>query len=224
MSPGRPSRARKTSGLREAKKLRVRARIIETAIELFRAQGYEQTRVFDITSAAELSEATFFNYFPAKDAVLGAWVQDWLGQAFEARAGAAASGSIRRPIREAVREIAQRVVSEREFMTDVWRRVRWSSRDDFALTSASQSTGAQRLLAAAQSHGHLRRDVLPEQLAEILTGTLFATLAGWLAVSARGEAPPEDLETRLLRAVDLLLDGSRRRNERVHHKAAVRAR
>ncbi|MFP8875250.1 MAG: TetR/AcrR family transcriptional regulator, partial [Myxococcota bacterium] len=175
----------------------MRACIIETAIELFRAQGYEQTRVFDITSAAELSEATFFNYFPAKDAVLGAWVQDWLGQAFEARAGAAASGSIRRPIREAVREIAQRVVSEREFMTDVWRRVRWSSRDDFALTSASQSTGAQRLLAAAQSHGHLRRDVLPEQLAEILTGTLFATLAGWLAVSARGEAPPEDLETRL---------------------------
>ena len=224
MSPARQSRARKTPGLRAAKKLRVRARIIETAIDLFRSQGYEHTRVFDITSAAELSEATFFNYFPAKDAVLGAWVHDWLGQAFEARAGAAATGSIRRPIREAVREIAERVVSEQEFMAEVWWRVRWSSREDLALGRASESTGAQRLLAAAQSHGHLRRDILPEQLAEILTGTLFATLAGWLAARTRGEASMEDLETRLLQAVDLLLDGSRRRNERVHHKAAARAR
>jgi AcrR family transcriptional regulator len=224
MSPVRKPREPKETGLREAKKRRVRARIIETAITLFRAEGYEQTRVYDITRAAELSEATFFNYFPAKDAVLGAWVHDWLREAFDSRVGDAATGSIRRPIREAVREIAQRVIAEREFLAGVWMRIRWSAGEDLNRVKLEEPAGIERLLAAAQSHGHLRRDVSPEQLAEILNGILVATMMGWLAAFGRGEQPEEDLEVRMLRSANLLLDGSRRRHERVHASSAGRTR
>src|SRR6202042_3409943 len=57
-------------GLRERKKARLRQQIIETAIRLFRKQGYERTRVDDIVKILEISQPTFFRYFPSKDAVL----------------------------------------------------------------------------------------------------------------------------------------------------------
>jgi AcrR family transcriptional regulator len=57
-------------GLRERKKARLRQDIIETALRLFRARGYEDTRVEDIVQVLEISQPTFFRYFPTKDAVL----------------------------------------------------------------------------------------------------------------------------------------------------------
>jgi AcrR family transcriptional regulator len=57
-------------GLRERKKVRLRQQIVETAVRLFRKQGYENTRVDDIVNILEISQPTFFRYFPSKDAVL----------------------------------------------------------------------------------------------------------------------------------------------------------
>src|SRR6201997_4118108 len=71
------SRSQKTSasahqplGLRERKKAQLRQQIIETALRLFRKQGYENTRIDDIVQILEISQPTFFRYFPSKDAVL----------------------------------------------------------------------------------------------------------------------------------------------------------
>src|ERR1700676_692066 len=57
-------------GLRERKKARLRQQIVETALHLFRQRGYENTRVDDIVQSLEISQPTFFRYFPSKDAVL----------------------------------------------------------------------------------------------------------------------------------------------------------
>ena len=57
-------------GLRERKKARLRQQIIDTSIRLFRKHGYEATRIDDIVHALEISQPTFFRYFPTKDAVL----------------------------------------------------------------------------------------------------------------------------------------------------------
>src|SRR6201993_2849701 len=65
-----PPQIREIPGLRERKKARLRQQIIETAIRLFRKQGYEKTRVEDIVKILEISQPTFFRYFPSKDAVL----------------------------------------------------------------------------------------------------------------------------------------------------------
>src|ERR1700721_2045851 len=61
---------REVPGLRERKKARLRQQIIETAIRLFRKQGYEKTRVDGIVKILQISPPTFFRYFPSKDAVL----------------------------------------------------------------------------------------------------------------------------------------------------------
>src|SRR3984957_10817178 len=65
-----PAQNHEVPGLRERKKARLRQQIIDTAIRLFRKQGYEKTRVDDIVKVLEISQPTFFRYFPSKDAVL----------------------------------------------------------------------------------------------------------------------------------------------------------
>src|ERR1039458_5504074 len=65
-----PAQNHEVPGLRERKKARLRQQIIDTAIRLFRKQGYEKTRVDDIVRILEISQPAFFRYFPSKDAVL----------------------------------------------------------------------------------------------------------------------------------------------------------
>ena len=54
-------------GLRERKKQRTRQLIAQTAWQLFTARGFDQVPVAEVAAAAEVSEATVFNYFPTKE-------------------------------------------------------------------------------------------------------------------------------------------------------------
>lgn len=66
-----PARTDQSSaGLRERKKARTRATIQTHALQLFRDQGYDATTVEQIIDAAEISETTFFRYFPTKEDVV----------------------------------------------------------------------------------------------------------------------------------------------------------
>lgn len=55
--------------LRERKKQRTRATLVNAAVKLCLKQGYEHTTVDQIASAAEVSPRTFSRYFATKDAV-----------------------------------------------------------------------------------------------------------------------------------------------------------
>jgi AcrR family transcriptional regulator len=56
--------------LREQKKLAAWRAIHDAAIRLFDDQGFEATTIEQIAEAAGVSRATFFNYFPSKEAVV----------------------------------------------------------------------------------------------------------------------------------------------------------
>lgn len=46
--------------------MRMRGRIADAAAELFAARGYDDVVVIDVARAADVSEQTVYNYFPAK--------------------------------------------------------------------------------------------------------------------------------------------------------------
>ena len=55
------------TGLRERKKQQTRQRMIDVALQLFDERGFDRVPVAEVARAAEVSEATVFNYFPTKE-------------------------------------------------------------------------------------------------------------------------------------------------------------
>jgi AcrR family transcriptional regulator len=89
--------------LREKKRLKTISQVQTVAMELFLRQGYESTTIQQIAAEAEVSESTFFRYFPTKEDVI---LRDDLDPIFEAalRAQPAALSTIQ-AVRGAFREM-----------------------------------------------------------------------------------------------------------------------
>jgi AcrR family transcriptional regulator len=63
-------------GLRERKKQRTRATLIDAAVDLCLRQGFERTTVDQIAAIADVSPRTFSRYFATNDAVALALIDD----------------------------------------------------------------------------------------------------------------------------------------------------
>jgi AcrR family transcriptional regulator len=59
-----------SSSLRERNRLRVRAAIVDSALDLFSARGFDQVTVSDVAHLADVSPATVARYFPTKESML----------------------------------------------------------------------------------------------------------------------------------------------------------
>jgi len=68
-------------GLRERKKERTRNLIAQEALRLFREKGFDEVSVVEVAAAAEVSKATLFRYFPAKEDLVLHRFADHLGEA-----------------------------------------------------------------------------------------------------------------------------------------------
>lgn len=68
------------SSLRERKKHATRVLLMETALSLFEEKGFDNVSVAEIAEAAEVSKATVFNYFPAKEDLVLAGAKAHMGE------------------------------------------------------------------------------------------------------------------------------------------------
>lgn len=73
--------------LRELKKERTRQLIADAAWRLFAERGFERVTVAEVAREAEVAEATVFNYFPTKEDLFYARLEDFGERLVEAVAG-----------------------------------------------------------------------------------------------------------------------------------------
>jgi AcrR family transcriptional regulator len=198
-------------GLREAKKQRQRQEIVETALELFREHGYDQTRVSDVTERAGISDATFFNYFPSKDLVLDEFALaqvELFSETLRYELGLDGK-SVPDRIRETMKVAAVAIAADREFQTVLYTR---SNLFHSSGVLKERTHEMYRLLAklfeVGQEREEIRPDADPMQLAEILIATYHLTTINWLI---RWWGGRQGLERRLAAAIQVFLDGCRAR-------------
>ena len=196
-------------GLREEKKAEQRSAILKAAVALFRRRGYERTRVQDIIARLHISEATFFNYFPTKDALLEAFAEEQLDET--ATNLKILLGGQDRPVPDRIRDLmrlwAAAMSSDREFSAVLATRSQWLSAPAGILREKALRNYElfEQLFAEGQRRGEIRRDQQPLQLAEMLEGIFTITAGNWLLGWWKDRT--EALEPRLMAAVEVFLDG-----------------
>jgi AcrR family transcriptional regulator len=99
-------------GLRERKKAKTRAAIQRHALRLFREQGYDATTTSQIAAAAEVSDSTFFRYFPTKEAVV-AW-DDFDPRMIEIFRTQPADASTLQALRTALRDVLAQLSTDEQ--------------------------------------------------------------------------------------------------------------
>ena len=104
--------------MRAPRRALVRAEILTTAAELFRARGYRATTLDDLARRLGMSKATVYGHFRSKEDLLAAIFHRTMTLA---EAGLAAIRSSRLPLAEQLREVVRHhvrlVVAERAFLT-----------------------------------------------------------------------------------------------------------
>ncbi|MFC5745947.1 TetR family transcriptional regulator [Actinomadura rugatobispora] len=99
------------SGLRERKKRRTREALGSAALRLFAERGYEETTIADIAAAADVSPRTFFSYFPSKEDVVFAEVDDRLEEVADRLARRPLGEPPLEALRTAIVEVIEALVS-----------------------------------------------------------------------------------------------------------------
>ena len=183
-----PSRANNlTPGLRERKKARTRAAIQSHALRLFRERGYQETTIEQIINAAEVSETTFFRYFPTKeDVVLHDDLDPVIFQTLlDQPAGLAPIAAIRATFREFFAGFSAEQTTEtreRISLITVEPALRAAMLDQY-------SEAMQRIAdAIADRAGRARDDLAVRSIAGATVGVLMAAMAT-LADNPSAELP-----------------------------------
>jgi AcrR family transcriptional regulator len=195
-------------GLRERKKAKLRQEIVKTSQRLFLERGYENTRIDDIVNMLDVSQPTFFRYFPSKDAVLRE-----IGRRAFARQSEIlrAELSTKASTGERLRRFFESLAKITEGGRPLWQAVILAGAMDPVrspeLREPEEATVdlLREILAQGQVRGDITRAFPVDHLAEFMEG-LFTTVVRQWAVDLHG---PHKLADRAANAVEFFLRGAK---------------
>src|SRR5256885_1595533 len=167
---------------RQRRSAEIRERLFRAALHLFAQKGFAETKVEDITNAADVGKGTFFNYFPSKDHILLAFGEMQLGKLQEAVNNARKTNE---PMPHFLRALGVRMTQEPTRNPEIIR----------ALLQAYLSTSQVReamidlqnrvhalhtqMIQLGQARGEIRSDLPAAEIAHVFRQTIFGTLLIW---------------------------------------------
>jgi len=167
---------------RERNKLRTRSRILQAARDLFMERGVVGTTVDELADAADVSRATFFNYFASKTAVVEAMLLE-LDNAFFGRLNELLDEDI--PVAELLETFfarsAKGIVDSGEFFRVMLAESEKSFQDpDIGSDRYRIMTRAfEKVIEKGIAAGETRTDYPADLLAEIVAGAYVSVLRVW---------------------------------------------
>lgn len=192
---------------RSLKKARIRQRLYEAAIELFKEQGYESTTVQQIADAADTGKATFFNYFPTKEHILADYQDQMTGEILNAlsrRRPSSAEQAIQNAMEECANWVRNDLVMGRIIIRTMFASEVMIDRD---------SDNERRFLEwfhlqveAGIKSGELRSDLDIDILLSLVMAALSSTVLEWVSAGQKF-----DLRKSLKRKIEFLFDSAKAR-------------
>ncbi|MEI2690201.1 MAG: TetR/AcrR family transcriptional regulator [Anaerolineae bacterium] len=182
--------------------------LYSAAVMLFRQQGFDATRVEEITQAAGVAKGTFFNYFPTKEDVLL-----YIGERHMSRLSVAMNNGTGKQISQersaiaglkaVLRALADSLEEDRDLVRlAVDKAMKISHLAPVAGGRFSLQGLVILLIRRAQRTGEVHPVVDPALVAQMLEGLYYQQLVIWCQ-----EDFAFDLGERLEQVVDLLLVG-----------------
>lgn len=173
----------KKPGRRERRSRELRNRIYQAAQALFLETGFAATTVSQIAEAADVAQATFFNHFQSKAAILSAMTEEVFAH-LEALMAEVLSqpGTPQERIRRFSIRVAEEILAARDIAKDVLLELHQIGvqSGDVAPHLAGMREPFERLLREGQREGTVRDDLDAEFLAEFVIGALNTTVVNWL--------------------------------------------
>jgi AcrR family transcriptional regulator len=159
-----------------------RARIFDTAMELFKDKGFEDTQVSEIAEKAGIGKGTFFNYFPTKESLFG-----FIGKAnMDALKGAVAAGSASsRSVKEILEDQAKRIGAWADSNREVIRLAIAARFFSFAGGGGSSDarmelrTVMESLIERGRRSGEFSPKLPTRTAALAIEGAYFAIMSDW---------------------------------------------
>jgi AcrR family transcriptional regulator len=167
---------------RERRRLEIRQRILEAALDLFETRGYEATTVNEIARSADIAYGTFFNHFPSKLHLLreisDLTLQDMFENVEEIRKQ---PGSFKdhlvRLFEDGAEKAEEKGPQAREMISAMMALAfpEKGGNDDRRVRLAFR-----RLLEGGYDSGELRRDVDLDTLTEVVVGAWYSMFLSWV--------------------------------------------
>jgi AcrR family transcriptional regulator len=180
LSGGRAASAPPSGGgLRERKKAALRRRIAEAALELIRERGYEAATIDEIVARVDVSQPTFYKYYPSKDAILREHAMVGFGELLAAEF--VRPGTIVERLARCIAAVARQMEADRE----LWYAIAVSNaynpvRDPQLLASSEAGTRVlEAVVEEGQRQGEFTRAYTAGRLASLLEGVMFRICIEW---------------------------------------------
>ncbi|MBC7171364.1 MAG: TetR/AcrR family transcriptional regulator [Polyangiaceae bacterium] len=212
------SEAAPTLGRRERKKRAMRANILATATRLFSTNGYHETTVSEIADELDISNATFFNYFGSKEAILEELADEILVELEDLlEEVASAEGSVIALLEahfdgDTKSDKPSREIS-RGLSVEVIRVVLASPESPKVLERVERSIATA--VRASQQRGSVRSDLDAEHVARTAAQLVLGAVTAWTM------SPKDSLEQRLRESLSFLRSTAetQRRNDSTSQSA-----
>jgi AcrR family transcriptional regulator len=159
-----------------------RRRILEAAVRVFAAQGYDASRVGDVAKEAGVAYGLVYHYYVSKEAVLEAVFREAWGRLLAAVALAEETGTNAAEQLELVVKIVLRAWrDDPDLVRLLVREVTRNPHIQDELDEIGQAFASlERMVSRGQADGTFRVELDPKLAAWMLYGALEEVLTGWV--------------------------------------------